>query len=128
MISNSTTLVSSASAAVTDTVMVTFAAASPHISVKADTIATIGGFTVTNSQVLGAFGLIVSALDAGAGFQSQFLGFLVRFGSDDRLRLPFDCRTAFTVFRLFPCHHRLRFDYVVVTGHREFGETGAVVG
>ena len=59
MISNSTTLVSSASAAVTDTVMVTFAAASPHISVKADTVATIGGFTVTNSQVLGAFGLIV---------------------------------------------------------------------
>ena len=59
MISNSTTLVSSASATVTDTVMATFAAASPHISVKADTVATIGGFTVTNSQVLGAFGLIV---------------------------------------------------------------------
>lgn len=37
----------------------TFAAAGPHISVKADTVATIGGFAVTNSQVLGAFGLIV---------------------------------------------------------------------
>ena len=44
------------------------------------------------------------------------------------LRFPFDCRTAFTVFRLFPRHRRLRLGYVAVAGYFEFGETGTVVG
>ena len=69
-----------------------------------------------------------SALDAGAGFQPQLLGFLVRFGCDDRLRFPFDCRTAFTVFRLFPRHHRFRLGDVAVAGDFEFSETGTVIG
>ena len=69
-----------------------------------------------------------SALDAGAGFQPQLLGFLIRFGSNDRLQLPFDCRREFTVFRLFPRHHRLRLGDVAVAGYFEFGETGTVVG
>ena len=44
------------------------------------------------------------------------------------LRFPFDCRTTFTVFRLFPRHHRLRFGNVAVAGDFEFGETRALVG
>ena len=46
----------------------------------------------------------------------------------DGLRFPFYCRTAFTFFRLFPCHRRLRLGYVSVAGDFEFGETGALVG
>ena len=52
-------MISDGAGAAADTVTATFAATGPHISVKADTVATIGGFAVTNSQVLGAFGLIV---------------------------------------------------------------------
>ncbi len=36
-----------------------FAAAAPHISVKADEVASVAGFPVTNSQLLGVLGLIV---------------------------------------------------------------------
>lgn len=46
----------------------------------------------------------------------------------DGLWFPFDYRTAFTVFRLFPRHHRLQLDYVAVSGDFKFGEAGAVVG
>ena len=46
----------------------------------------------------------------------------------DGLRFPFDCRTAFTVFRLFPCYRRLRFGDVAIVGDFEFGETRALVG
>ena len=46
----------------------------------------------------------------------------------DGLRFPFDCRTAVTVFRLFPHHHRLQLGDVAVAGYFEFGETGTVVG
>ena len=69
-----------------------------------------------------------SALDAGKRIQPQLLGFLVRFGCNDGLRFPSDRRTAFTVFRLFPRHHRLRLGDVTVAGDFEFGETGTVVG
>ena len=68
-----------------------------------------------------------SALDAGERVQPQLLGFLVRFGGNDGLRFPFDRRTAFAVFRLFPHHHRLQLDYAAVAGHFEFGETRTVV-
>ena len=58
-VSGAGTMISDGAGAAADTATATFAAAGPHISVKADTVATIGGFAVTNSQVLGAFGLIV---------------------------------------------------------------------
>ena len=38
-----------------------FAAAGPHISVKADEIANIGGVSITNSHTLGVIGLVVLA-------------------------------------------------------------------
>ena len=36
-----------------------FASAGPHISIKADEIFVVGGVSVTNSVLLGAFGLLV---------------------------------------------------------------------
>ena len=46
----------------------------------------------------------------------------------DGLRFPFDCRTAFTVFRLFPRYRKLWLSYVAVAGYFEFSEAGTVVG
>ena len=39
----------------------------------------------------------------------------------DGLRFPFDRRTAFAVFRLFPRYRGLRLGYVAVASYFEFG-------
>ena len=46
----------------------------------------------------------------------------------DGLQFSFDCRTTFTVVRLFSRDLSIPLGYVAVADYFEFGETGTVVG